>query len=96
MKNEEYQNGRKGRKYGIWNTTRRCFQFGICEDTPRMAVARLFEKIGKDAYKRRFEPRVLPRNAVHSEVGPCGLCAFFPPSSGDGKPCTTCPALPRR
>lgn len=23
---------------------------------------------------------------------PCDFCRFGPPSSGDGKPCTTCPA----
>ena len=25
---------------------------------------------------------------------PCDLCRFNPPSSGDGKPCSMCPALP--
>ena len=96
MKNEEYQNGRKRRKYGIWNRARKCFQFSICADTPREAREQLKAKIGRDAYSMRFEPRALPKNTVHSGIGPCGLCAFFPPSSGDGKPCTTCPALPRR
>lgn len=24
---------------------------------------------------------------------PCDLCAFFPPSSFDGKPCSMCPAI---
>lgn len=60
MKTSEYHHGRAGRKYGIWNTTRKCFQFGICEDTPMLAEARLFQKIGKDAYKWRFEARALP------------------------------------
>lgn len=25
-------------------------------------------------------------------VSPCFLCKYSPPSSGDGKPCTVCPA----
>lgn len=37
------------------------FQFGICEDTPMLAEARLFQKIGDDARKWRFEPRMLPQ-----------------------------------
>ncbi len=96
MKMEEYYHGRKGRKYGIWNSVRKCFQFGICEDTPKQAVHRLHEKIGKDAYKWRFEPRALPKNAATQTMGPCGLCRYFPPSSLDGKPCTACPASPRK
>jgi len=54
LKQDEYYHGRKGRKYGIWNSARKCFQFGICEDTPQRAVHQLFEKIGKDAYKWCF------------------------------------------
>ena len=56
----EYYHGRAGRKYGIWNSARKCFQFRICEDTPCLAEARLFQKIGKDAYKWRFVARALP------------------------------------
>ena len=33
------------------------FQFGICEDTPMLAEARLFQKIGEDAKKWKFEVR---------------------------------------
>lgn len=42
-------------KWGIWNSLKKEFQFGISEDTPRKAKKRLFQKIGKDAYKWRFE-----------------------------------------
>ena len=42
MKRGEYYRGRNGRKYGIWNTSKKCFQFGIAEDTPMLAEARLF------------------------------------------------------
>lgn len=55
MKKEVYQQGAPGEKYGI------------CEDTPMLAVARLFQKIGEDARKWRFEPRPLPKNMRRSE-----------------------------
>lgn len=34
-------------------------------------------------------------NAYHYGEGlsPCDFCAFGPPSSGDGKPCSICPAI---
>gem|GEM_PF-1572658 len=44
-----------------WNCSRKEFQLDICEDTPMLAVARLFQKIGDDARQWRFEPRQLPR-----------------------------------
>lgn len=52
--------GVRGEQYGIWNTVKKCWQFGICEDTPMLAEARLVQKIGDGARKWRFEPRVLP------------------------------------
>ena len=64
MKKEVYQQGAPGEKYGIWNVSRKCWQFGICEDTPMLAVARLFQKIGEDARKW---PRPLPKNTRRSE-----------------------------
>lgn len=62
MKRSTYYCGNKARntKYGIWNATRKCWQFGVCEDTPMLAEARLFQKIGDDARKYRFEARELP------------------------------------
>ena len=33
----------------------------ICEDTPMLAEARLFQRIGDDARKYRFEIRRLPK-----------------------------------
>ena len=53
----EYYLGCTGAKYGIWNTVVKQFQFGIIEDTPMLAEARLFQKIGRDAHKWRFEVR---------------------------------------
>ena len=60
MKRNTYYRGVPGKKYGIWNTVAKKFQFGICEDTPMLAVARLYQKLGDDAKKWRFEPRMLP------------------------------------
>ena len=31
-----------------------------------------------------------------AQQSPCDLCAYDPPSSLDGKPCTMCPAMSRR
>lgn len=56
---EWYYRGNPGETYGIWNSCAKCFQFGICEDTPALAEARLHQKIGDDAFKWRFEPRAL-------------------------------------
>lgn len=60
MKRSTYYRGVPGKKYGIWNAVAKCFQFGICEDTPMLAEARLYQKLGDDAKKWRFEPRMLP------------------------------------
>ena len=57
---EIYWNGIPGKKWGIWNNMRKEFQFGICEDTPHKAEEALFQKIGYDSCKVRFEPKVLP------------------------------------
>lgn len=59
MKRSTYYRGVPGKKYGIWNSVAKRFQFGICEDTPMLAVARLYQKLGDDAKKWRFEPRML-------------------------------------
>lgn len=34
-------------------------------------------------------------NNGHEEKTPCANCGYNPPSSGDGKPCTMCPAIPK-
>lgn len=70
MKRESYMYGVRGEQYGIWNTGRKCWQFGICEDTPMLAEARLFQKIGDDARKYRFEARPLPREMRRDEPDP--------------------------
>lgn len=64
MKCEEYWRGKPGAQYGIWNSNKKEFQFDICEDTPALAEARLFQKIGQDARKWRFEARRLQGGKV--------------------------------
>ena len=61
MNKELYQRGAPGAKYGVWNTLKREWHFEIVEDTPMLAQARLFQKIGEDARKHRFEIRQLPK-----------------------------------
>lgn len=65
MKKEIYQRGIPGKKWGVWNTIKKEFQFEISEDTPMLAQARLFQKIGDDARKSRFEIRQLPKHLPH-------------------------------
>lgn len=60
MKRETYYRGIPGKKWGIWNAMKKEFQFDICEDTPMLAQARLYQKIGDDARKYRFEVKQLP------------------------------------
>ena len=57
MKASTYYMGNGHSKYGIWNKNKKQFQFGIREDTPMLAEARLFQKIGEDAKKWKFEVR---------------------------------------
>lgn len=47
--------------FGIYNSMRKEFQFGIDESSKRKAQNRLFKKIGYDSYKWRFEVRKLPK-----------------------------------
>ena len=60
MKQKVYYLGVPGKKFGIYNGATKQFQFGVCEDTPMLAMARLYQKIGDDAKDKRFEPRMLP------------------------------------
>lgn len=50
MKRTEYYRGKPNTKYGIWNDMSKQFQFNISEDTPFLAIARLYQKIGDDTY----------------------------------------------
>lgn len=46
--------------YGIYNTMKKEFQFGIREETRQKAFDTLFKKIGYDSYKWRFQVRAIP------------------------------------
>ena len=46
--------------YGVWNTVKKEFQFGIREENQDKAIKKLFQKIGNDTYKWRFEIRKIP------------------------------------
>ena len=54
----------KPKMYGIWNNRKKEFQFGIKEPSKCKAWQRLFEKIGNDARKWRFEVKVISEQAL--------------------------------
>lgn len=47
-------------RFGVYNVMTKKFQFGISEPTPSLAYQKLFRKIGKDAYKLRYEVKRIP------------------------------------
>lgn len=52
---------------GVYNTVAKKFQFGISKPTVELARRALFDKIGKDAYKWRFEYRTIPGSELSIE-----------------------------
>lgn len=68
MNRQVYQRGINNTKWGIWNAKEKCFQFNICKDTPMLAEARLFQKIGDDARKWKFEIKMLPKEKHRGEA----------------------------
>lgn len=60
MKQEIYRHGNPRWRYGIWDTEKKVWCFDICEETPMLAVARLYQKLNDTPEKGRYEPRVLP------------------------------------
>lgn len=55
---EIYRQGIPGKKYGIWNAVKGGWEHDVCEDTPMLANARLYQKIGDKA--KRHNSRILP------------------------------------
>ena len=47
--------------YGIYNIMKKEFQFGIREPSKTKAWNKLFQKIGNDARKWRFEVKEIPK-----------------------------------
>ena len=60
MKKEVYRRGIPGKNFGIWTTEKGSWDLDVCEDTPMLANARLYQKIGDAAKNRKYEPRILP------------------------------------
>lgn len=54
--------------YGVWNNKKKEFQFDIVETSKNKASQALFEKIGKDAYKWRFEIKELKSGNPKAKV----------------------------
>lgn len=52
----------------------------------------------EDLWEWRWGQEKISSENQHTENArtPCDMCRFFPPSSGDGKPCGICPAEVRR
>lgn len=72
VKSNFYEEG-GGRDWGIWNSIKKEFQFGIREKSPMLAEAKLFKKIRYNAYKYRFETRPYPtekEKALGFQYGP--------------------------
>lgn len=55
-------------RYGIYNTSKKEFQFGICEMTKSKAWKALFNKIGNDARKWRFEVRRIKNGHITNKM----------------------------
>lgn len=60
MARDAYYRGIPGKKYGIWDCTEKCWKFDVREDTPVLAMARLYQKIGTSAKNSKYTPRMLP------------------------------------
>ncbi|QXN69932.1 hypothetical protein MAWWA_121 [Bacillus phage vB_BspH_Mawwa] len=54
--------------YGIYNTVSKKYCFGIQEPSKSKALRKLYDKIGKDTYKWRFEIRKI-KNRKGEENG---------------------------
>lgn len=64
---EMRENG-SGRTWGIWNSNKKEFQFGIKAKSPELAEEMLFKKIGRDAAKYRFSAEAYP-NETEKALG---------------------------
>lgn len=41
---------------------------------------------------KKTRREVKEQKSGFTKISPCDVCKFYPPSSGDGKPCSICPA----
>ena len=63
----EFMFGKRDVKYGVYDSTTKKFKFGVCEDSPMLAQARLHFIIGDDAKKWRFQFKPIPPEIYLSE-----------------------------
>lgn len=56
----EFMFGKRDTKYGVYDSMKKQFKFGVCEDSPMLAQARLHYIIGDDAKKWRFQFKPIP------------------------------------
>ena len=59
--------GKRDVKYGVYDSVNKKFKFGVCEDSPMLAQARLHYIIGDDAKKLRFQFKPIPPEIYLSE-----------------------------
>ena len=50
------------------------------------------KQIGSLSDKDREALNISIKALEQEPISPCDVCRYNPPSSGDGKPCTMCPA----
>lgn len=68
--------------------------------TYKEALSELEDSIKGAGYQCHIETYKMAIDALRKLVcaeavkTPCDVCRYNPPSSGDGKPCTMCPASP--
>lgn len=60
MKSEIYWKGVPGSAWSIWDKTVHLWVGTICEETPMLATARLYQMLGEKAKDPRYEPRMTP------------------------------------
>lgn len=60
MKKEVYYQGIAGKSWGIWSIKDNNWVRDIREDTPMLAVARLYQYLGYIAKDNNYDPRMLP------------------------------------
>lgn len=71
--------------FGVWSIVSRQFVFGIQEKSPRTAMRKLHEHIGKSAYKFRFEAKPIRERDAH--MFKRGL-KYFPENKKEDTTCT--------
>lgn len=58
-----------------------------------MKKSKAFKCEKKDCFYNDAEKcRLKEQRSRFTKISPCDVCKFYPPSSGDGKPCSICPA----